>query len=562
MDALSPSDPCQEVCLKFSSQSGKTEVLNNFVGYIMHHDPGPALIIQPSVKPMGEAWSKDRLAPMIRDTPALRALVVNTDKRNSENTILHKTFPGGHLTVAGANSPAGLASRPIRYLLMDEIDRHEATKEGDASKLAKKRTLTFWNRKILSVSSPTYEDVGIDAAYKTCQQQYEWHMQCQHCGEFQMPMFRHFQWTEGDPDTVVYVCEKCGGIHEQADEHRVKNTGKWMLVKNEGVRSRGYWFNQWASPFARWAETVAEFLEAKDDPIKLQTVINTAFAECWTEPGEDVPASPLLAQREEFAAECPAGVMALTAGVDVQQDRLEVEIVGFGVGETTWSVDYQILDGDVTQAGVWEDLQEVLSSRYELETGGDLPIGAACIDSGYLPQTVYSFVRKMRNARIWATKGSTESTRPFVEGRQDRARRLRKRRSNRYQPELIGTVEGKTLFYRRLRMAPTVNGETIYPLGYCHFPMERDEEYFAQLTAEKAVMRRGRREFIQKRPRNEALDCRILAMAARALWGIRLEAADTEANTEQAEPEQPTVTQQMRQARRPVRRRSGYVNNW
>ncbi|WP_366057924.1 phage terminase large subunit family protein, partial [Oceanicoccus sp.] len=166
MDALSPHDPCRKVVAKFSAQSGKTEILNNFAGYIMAQNPGPTLVVQPNQRPMGEAFSKDRLAPMIRDTPAISAKVIEAKGKDKKNTIFHRTFPGGHLTIAGASSPAQLASRPIQFLLCDEIDRWVPTKEGDALNLAIKRTLTFWNRKILMVSTPTLDGRGIDAQYE------------------------------------------------------------------------------------------------------------------------------------------------------------------------------------------------------------------------------------------------------------------------------------------------------------------------------------------------------------------------------------------------------------
>lgn len=517
MEALSPSDPCETVVLKFSSQSGKTECLNNLVGYIIDQDPGPCLVIQPNVKPMGEAWSKDRLAPMLRDTPALRNKVRDSAKLASENTILHKKFPGGHLTVGGANSPSGLASRPIRYLCCDEIDRYEVTREGSAIRLARKRTATFWNRKVLYVSSPTYEKVGIDAEYEAAERQYEWRLECQHCGERQFPRFKHFVFdkeTVRQTGKVEYVCESCGGVHDSDHEYKLKLTGEWFCVKDEGWRSKGYWMNQWGSPFVRWADTVVEFLSAKDDPDQLQTVVNTAFAETFSEPGETVNQNVLLERCEPFEPEVPEGVLLLTWGADVQADRLEVEAVGWGLREESWSVDYQVLPGDPTEPQVWADLEDYLATKFTA-AGGEMRFVAGCIDSGYLPAEVYAWVQRQRRSTWWATKGMQGESRPFVESRTARAMRLRKLRATTFRPEILGVDEGKMILYRRLALDPGAPAS-------CHFPEGRDLEYFEQLAAEKRVARwrKGQRvyEWILERHRNEALDCRVLAHAALRLY--------------------------------------------
>lgn len=550
MDSMSPSDPCEDVVFMCSSQTGKTEVLNNVCGYIMAHDPGPTLVVQPSTKPMGEAWSKDRLAPMIRDTPALHGKVKDSAKRDSGNTILHKEFPGGHLTVAGANSPAGLASRPIRYLLCDEIDRYEVTREGSPLRLAEKRTRTFFNRKRLKVSSPTYEDHGIDFEYKGCDQQYQWQLQCLHCDRYQFPQFRHFQFEERDSETVRYVCEHCGAVHDPEDEFKVKESGQYVCVKNDGIKSKGFWCNQWASPFVRWAETVDEFLSAKDDPEKLQTVINTAFAETWKEPGETIDNNKLLDRCEQYESEVPEGVLFLTFGADVQQDRIEVEVVGWGVGEESWSIDYQALPGDPTESMVWQDLSEYISGQF-----GDMRVGAGCVDSGYVPTEVYFWVQRQRNAHIWATKGMAGENRPFIEQRSSRAMRLRNKNQASYKPEILGVDEGKTVLYRKLKMEPGAPGS-------CHFPIGRDPEYFEQLAAEKRVTRYRKGfqviEWIKERPRNEALDCRVLAHAA-----LRLTLQINRMTLEQVAQKREKAKEQ-KEKPRPKRKRprQSYVNNW
>lgn len=509
MEAMSPHDPCEKVICKWSSQSAKTETLLNFVGYTISHDPGPTLVIQPTADPMGKDWSKDRLAPMLRDTPCLRGKVTDSAKRNSESTIMHKVFPGGHITVGGSNSPSGLASRPIRYVLLDEVDRYEKTKEGDPQKLAEKRSRTFWNRKIVKTSSPTFAGVGIDHEYETAQQQYQWQLACLHCGERQFPTLSCFQYEPGNVDnTLVYVCHHCGAAHSQEEEFEVKGSGDYVRLKNEGEMSKAYWFNQWASPFAQWIETVTEWEDAKGDPVKEQTVVNTAFAEVYEEKAEQEIDRDALQARAEPMDQFKPAPLAVTAGVDVQGNRLEYEFVGWGPDEESWSLEYGVIDGDPTQKDVWEELTEALRTEH-----GGMHLAAACVDAGYLPSIVYSYVMGLRWGSIFATKGRSEAHHPLVEPRGKRAMRLRQRDPKKFRPELVGVHEAKVLMYRRLAL--TVPGP-----GYCHFPddEEHDAEYFAQITAERLVprMERGQRvkKWVQTRIRNEALDIRILALVA------------------------------------------------
>ena len=567
MQCLSPSSTFDRVVCKWSSQSGKTEIANNFVGFAMDVDPGPILVVQPNVKPMGEAWSKDRLAPMVRDTPALKKVGgIDTNKQKSENTILHKVFPGGHITVAGANSPAGLASRPIRYLVMDEIDRFETTKEGSPLSLARKRMLTFKSRglgKELNVSSPTFEDIGIDAEYKSCDQWNEWQLKCFHCNEYQMPKFKHFDFDieHGSPKDIGYTCEHCGTRYTQDDERKIKLSGTDIETKNTGIKSIGFWFNQFASPFSTWEGTIHEFLESKDDPTKLQSVINTAFCECWEEPGEKVESNVLIEQAKDFEHEAPDGVLYITFGTDVQSDRLELEVVGWGKGERSWSLDYHIIEGatDNRTKGAWVEHTELIKERYKTKDGFEIPVSGGCIDSGYQTSTVCDYVRSLKHSKIWAVKGATGQKRPFVEGRDKRALRLRKRSKTGYRPELIGVDEGKTILYKRFILKPfeDEDGTPIYPPGYCHFP-RRDQEYFEQLVAEKIQKRRSRghlvREWVKTRDRNEALDCRNYAFAALRLCNP---------NFNQIKFSKPVPIKDIPKNRRlPARKSGGFVNSW
>ena len=511
MAALSPHDPCQEVVLMWCSQSGKTEVINNFAGYVIDQDPGPALVIQPNQKPMGEAWSKDRLAPMLRDTPALTGKIADDKGRISGNTIFHKKFPGGHLTIGGANSPAGLASRPIRYLLGDEIDRWEVTKEGSALSLARKRTARFWNRKILLVSSPTYEGRGIEAEWQNTQQ-HQWQLPCLHCGEYQFPRLQHYSWdrdTAGKITRISYACGHCGAEHDEREQHQIKSAGRWEQINDGDPRRRGYWLNQWGSPLAEWRETVEEFLAAKNDPEKLQAVTNTVFAECWSGGGDGIDDNTLRQRREQYPAAAPNDVLVVTAGIDVQGDRIEFEAVGWGADEESWGIEHRVIHGDPAQPGVWDQLDAALRQEYQHESGGRIGIMAAAIDSGgHHTKMVYDFCRSRWAQRVYAIKGVGGESAPIV-------RPPVKQKQTTPGPPVrlfsVGVDQAKSAIYARLSIAEPGP-------HYCHFPVAYTDEWFSQLTAEnvETKYRRGyaHRVWVKTRPRNEALDMRAYSLAA------------------------------------------------
>ncbi len=250
MNILSPFSGHQEIVMDFASQTGKTEVLNNFVGYVIDQDPGPILIIQENIKPMAETWSKDRLDPMLRDTLCLKGKVSEKKSRDSQNTILHKKYKGGHITIVGANSPGSLASRPIRYLLADEIDRYKpsAGKEGNPLNLAKKRTVTFWNKKILYISSPSYKDIGIDALYEKSDQR-KYHVPCPKCKKLQVLKWSSIRWPKKKPKEVIYKCEFCNFDIPQHKKYWMLARGEWRIKYPGEGRLAGFWLSQLYSPF-------------------------------------------------------------------------------------------------------------------------------------------------------------------------------------------------------------------------------------------------------------------------------------------------------------------------
>lgn len=491
------------VIVMSSAQVGKTELILNTIGYYVDYDPSPILLLQPTLE-MAEAFSKDRLAPMFRDTTALKNKLGDPKARNSGNTLLHKTFPGGHITMAGANSPSSLASRPIRILLADEVDRYpvSAGTEGDPLNLAAKRTTTFWNKKKVYVSTPTIKGASrIEAEYEDSTME-EWCLPCPHCGSIQ-PL----TWGQIRFEDITMECIHC---RERASEFEWKaNAGIWVARK-EHPNKRGFHLNELASPWKRWEEIISDFREAKKNTETFKVWVNTSLGESWEEKGDTADEEMLIKRRERYNCQVPKDVLVLTAGVDTQDDRLEVEVVGWGKGKESWGIEYKVFYGDPAQNVVWQQLDEYLNRDFKYEDGSGLRISCACIDSGgHFTTEVYKFCKTKEHRRIFAVKGQGGEGKPLV-GKASRSNREGVALFN------LGVDTGKETLLSRLKI--DFEGE-----GYCHFPIESDrgydETYFKGLTSEKRVIKyyRGRPkiEWVKRSgTRNEPLDLRNYATAA------------------------------------------------
>ena len=499
MDAF--SDPqVHTVVVMSSAQVGKTELLLSIIGYYIHQDPSPILVLQPTLE-MAQTFSKDRLAKMLRDTPVLRGKVKDPRSRDSGNTTLHKQFPGGHITIVGANSPSGLASRPIRVVLADEVDRYpeSAGTEGDPVQLAFKRTTTFWNRKHAMVSTPTIKGASrIEMAFEQSDQRY-FLVPCPDCGEFQRLKWAQVKWTDDDPTTARYCCEHCGALWDDVQRHRAVRQGRWEATAPfNGIA--GFHISELYSPWRKLEETVRDFLAAKDDYEMLKAFINTSLGETFEVQGEGADSHELMRRLEDYRG-VPDGVHTLTAGVDVQDDRIEMEVVGWGADEESWSIAYHRVFGSPDDPQTWDDVAHLLSADYDGHR-----ILAACIDSGgHFTQHVYRFCKDHQARRWWPVKGANTTTAPPI-GRPSTSNRLR-------VPLFTVGVSAikETIYFRLKREEPGP--------GYMHFSRRvNDEEYFRQLTAEQLVTkwRRGvpERRWVKTRERNEALDCRVYAYAA------------------------------------------------
>ena len=501
MDAYNDTE-VDEIVVMASAQVGKTEIINNMVGYIIDQNPAPILVLQPTLE-MAHTWSKDRLAPMLRDTPALQHAVKDPRSRDSGNTVLHKSFAGGHITMAGANSPASLASRPIRDVFCDEVDRYpvSAGSEGDPVNLAKKRTTTFHHSKIILTSTPTIKGASrIEAAYEESFKG-KYHVPCPHCGELQVLKWPNVQW-EADK-LAYYVCEVNGCVIEEKSKRKMVLAGEWKF-EGEFKGKVGFHINELYSDWRKWQQIVDDFLSAKKSPETLKTWVNTSLGETWEDEGEVVDGEMVYNRREEY--ELPVEVNILTAGIDVQDDRLELEVIGWGKGKENWGIEYHIINGDPAHKQVWEDLTALLRKDYFDDDGTPRNIHCACIDSGgHHTQVVYDYCAARPIQRLYAIKGMGGEGRPIAVPRDIIGYPHRKK----VIPVGVDTAKSALMSM----LAQIEVGE-----GYAHFPMSYDLEYFKQLTAEKCVTKfiKGfpHRVWVKTRVRNEAMDIRNYNMAA------------------------------------------------
>jgi phage terminase large subunit GpA-like protein len=553
MDAV--SDPSIETVVVMSSaQVGKTEVVNNIVGYHIHQDPAPILVLQPTVD-MCHTWSKDRLAPMLRDTPALRGKVKAPRSKDSNNTLLHKVFPGGHITMTGSNAPASLASRPIRVVLCDEVDRYpvSAGTEGDPVSLARKRATTFWNRKVILTSTPTMAGASrISSEFEQSDKRY-FFVPCPHCGHSQRLIWGQVQWVKDEegnslPETAAYHCGECSAVWSEAERLSAIRQGGWVATE-PGGRIAGFHLSELYSPWSSIQDMARTFLSAKKNTETLRTFVNTALGEPWEDRGEQIDQHGLYARRERYEAPVPDNALILTAGIDIQRDRIEMEVVGWGEGEESWNIDYRIIPGDPARDEVWQDLENALQETYTHESGGGLNITAAVIDSGDQTTRVYDFVRQSRHHRLFAGKGVPGAGRPVAKVSRSTSGKNR-RQVDLYQ---IGVDDAKATIMARLRV--TEDGP-----GCCHFPMDRDEEYFAQLTAEKLITKyrlgHASKEWHKIRARNEALDCRVYAYAALKILNPVWSAISRKMHAEPAKKAEPELRRTTQKPRRVHKRRS------
>jgi phage terminase large subunit GpA-like protein len=599
------------ITAKTCTQLMKTSLLENTIGYFAHQDPAPMLLTQPkdgSVK----AFSKERLQPMAKATPVLRDLLGGG---NHDDTQTYRSFPGGFLAMESAGSPTNLAMRAIRVTLADEIDKYEPTKEGDPLLLLEERTATFVTNSLhLRCCSPTRKDTSrITKSYDESDQRRAF-VACPHCKQEQvLDFFKHVNWSKSEegehfPFTAAIYCEGCGCEWSEAQRLKIMTTEgaiKWRQTrpfvccgeKHEPLKARhwrwdeanqvgyalctvcnkqgvpnthaGFTASKLYSPFITMPELAEKWLLSKDDAETKQTFYNTQLGlEFEQQTVKSIEQNALMSRAEVYAADVPRGGLILTMGVDVQSSgRLEGEVVAWGKGEESWSIDTPVFIGDPAQPEVWAELDAYLHKRWKLEGGGEVVIKACCIDSGgHNTEDVYKFCRPRIGRNVWAIKGAND--RPGQKSPLWPIPKLDRgvTRQTGYRPVIIGTGSGKEAIYQRLAL------EQVGP-GYCHFPtprmVEKDgniqtlyaEAWYQQLTSEKQVVEKKHgysytRWILPKGRANEALDCRVYAYAALSgLYAVRKLSLERIANlmdearaNATGDPAPPPVNEQQRAA--------------
>lgn len=526
MDAI--TDPTVEtVSVKKSARIGYTKILDHVAGYFIHQDPSPILVVQPRVED-AEDYSTSEIEPMLRDTPVLADIVGDLKKKDSKQKILKRVFRNGaSMAFVGANSPGGFRRITARIVVFDEINGYPvqgAGEEGDQVKLGVKRSESFWNRKIVLGSTPTVKGFSrITKSFEKSDQRY-FYVPCPHCGEYQVlewggPDTPHgMKWDKdengvGLPETAYYVCRHNGCVIHDADKPEMIEQGEWRATKPfNGHAGFHIWAGYSLFPNAAWPKLVEEWLEVKDDPLGRQTFINLVLGEDYEDRGENALSEGRLAARGEvWAAEVPDGVAVITVGVDTQDYRFECEVVGWGHNEESWSIAHEVIEGDMETPDPWERLDAFLKRIWRRADGRGFEAMAVCIDSGgHHTQKVYTFSKDRLARRVWAVKG--ESAIGGKRGPVWPTKKPSRRTKASFRPVILGVNAAKDVVRSRLHL------DRPGP-GYMHFPVDRDINYFAQLTAERSIVKvsGGQRFRVWDLPSgraNEALDCRVYAYGA------------------------------------------------
>jgi phage terminase large subunit GpA-like protein len=556
MDALSVHHPATDICFMAASQIGKTEVLLNWIGYVVDHAPAPMLVVQPTVD-TAEKYSKQRIAPMIELSSRLREKIPPSRSRDSGNTTLVKDFPGGMLVMTGSNAASSLASMPIKDLALDETDRYpsDVEEEGDPISLSEQRTVTFPRAKRYKASTPGRKESSHIAKEYDASTQAQYWVACPHCAELQVLQFEHLVWEKGvddagqkihKPETAVYMCQCCG----EAIEERFKT---WMIAPENGAEWRhrlperkrlGYHINALYSPIGlglSWPAIAAKWLIACRDRAKLQPFINLQKGEPYEDHADRVKGVDLKLRAEQWPLRTLLdGILVLTVGVDVQKDRIALTMVGWGENERSAVIDSLEISGSPEQSAVWEALTEYRNRPVRNRYGVDLRVSMTAIDTGYATHRVYNYVRQHRHDRVIAVKGAKIANRPILSRptKQDV-----KNAKGDVQPKgvllwMVGTDTVKNALFARLEgdLELEINSRMV------RFPAGLPDEYYEQLTAEVFDERGGR--WVKIRQRNEALDTWVYSYAAACHPTVRinrLQAADWEHLRQMIEPRTPDL---------------------
>jgi phage terminase large subunit GpA-like protein len=536
MDRLSPGDPTQRVVFMKAAQVGATEAGNNWIGFVVHQAPGPMLAVQPTVE-LAKRNSRQRIDPLIDESPELRDRVKPARSRDAGNTMLSKEFAGGILIMTGANSAVGLRSTPARYIFLDEVDAYPASadEEGDPVTLAEARSLTFAHRrKVLLVSTPTIRGLSrIEREFEASDQR-RFFVPCPHCGAIQWLKFDRLRWQKGRSETAEYICEGCETAIAEHHKTAMLEAGEWRATATSAdPRTVGYHLSALYSPvgWMSWMQIARSWEAAQGSDEAIKAFRNTILGETWVETGEAPDWQRLYDRREAWKPGIvPAGGLFLTAGADVQKDRIEIDVWAWGRGLESWLVDHVVIEGGPEHAAAWSALDGLLSRSWPHASGAAMGLSRLAIDTGFEAPAVYGWARRAGFAQVAPVKGiegfnraSPVSGPTYVDAT---AGGKRLRRGARLWSVAVSTFKAETYRYLRLER-PTDEeraGGASFPAGTIHLPAWADSEWCKQFVAEQLVTvktRRGfqRLEWQKLRERNEALDCRVYARAAAWIAG-------------------------------------------
>lgn len=518
----------RRVSYMLGAQLGKTTILQAITAYFVAHMPKSMIWLLPSQGDL-TTFRATKLEPMLQANAAIADRMAKPRGREGQNNASLISFVGGFLMFSWAGSARTLRGRSAPVTLADEIDgmpraATEEKDEGDPVQLLMQRAASFGDESLhIESSTPTTKDSSrIEAAFEAGDQRRFW-VPCPHCGERQVLRWENVTWEgrQGDyeadaefkdhkPETAAYACAHCGAAWNDGERIAAVRAGEWRASKPfRGHAS--FHLCELYSPFRRLRDIVQSYLD-KLAVDSYNTFVNVSLAETWEVAGEVVDPTGLMKRRETYPAQVPMKGVYLTAGIDMQQDRLECEVVAWGEGEESWSVEYKVLWGDPLQGDVWDDLDDLLATTYQHESGAELPIHAACLDTGGTggyPQAAAEYLKGKTGRRLFGIKGVPGWGRALVESPQ---RKRSGKSARKFDLFLVGVDEAKLIVMRRL--AKEAPGP-----GHCHFPADREAEWFKQITAEKLILRYVKGQPIREwhkpdKARNEALDCRTYALAA------------------------------------------------
>lgn len=534
------TDPrVRRIVMVAASQVGKSELELNIIGYIIDEDPGSILFVHPTTIDAKE-FSKLRIAPEIRDCPTLRRKVAAPKSRDSGNTVLQKTYPGGILTMCGSTEAHALASKPIRYVLGDERDRWatSAGNEGDPWGLAMARQTTFYNAKAVEVSTPTVKNASAIADSYAEGTMERWKSKCPHCGEYHEIQWKDIRYEYETKEvnkkktykvtSIMYVCPGCAAVSDEVTMKR--QPARWEAdnpdAYAQGVRS--FWLNAFVSQWASWESIILKFLNAVGNSRKLQVVYNTCFGELWEDRGELEDEDSLMARREEYPAELPDGVLVLTAGVDTQDNRMEYEVVGHGHFGETWGIEKGIVMVRPDDEKTWAKLDEVLFDRvFHFADGLGLRLSMTFVDEGgHFTQDVRRQCRARIGKKVFCIKGMPGPDKPYTGPPKQMKIIVNQKTIGTCWQYQIGVDSGKVMIMDNLAVKTPGS-------KFCHFPKRDDygPGYFAGLLSERLEYDAEKKQpWVWKKipghERNEALDCRNYALAAFKALSKNLDAID------------------------------------